>query len=32
VVLGWRAPYYGTGKKFADPWGAIADKWDDPRP
>lgn len=32
VVLRWRAPYFGTGKKFADPWRAIADKWDDPRP
>lgn len=32
VVLGWRAPYHGSGKKFADPWRAIADKWGDPRP
>jgi nucleoside-diphosphate-sugar epimerase len=32
VVLGWRSPYYRTGKKFADPWRAIADKWGDPRP
>jgi len=32
VVLGWRAPYYRTGKKFADPWGAIADKWNEARP
>lgn len=32
VVLGWRAPYYRSGKKFADPWGAIAAKWGDPRP
>lgn len=32
VVLRWRAPYFRTGKKFADPWRAIADKWDDPRP
>lgn len=32
VVLRFRAPYHGTGKQFADPWGAIADKWDDPRP
>ncbi|OBH21430.1 NAD(P)-dependent oxidoreductase [Mycolicibacter terrae] len=32
VVLRWRAPYYRSGKKFADPWRAIADKWDEPRP
>lgn len=32
LVLGWRAPYYRSGKKFADPWGAITAKWGDPRP
>ncbi|MGV0697952.1 NAD-dependent epimerase/dehydratase family protein [Mycolicibacter sinensis] len=32
LVLGWRAPYHRSGKKFADPWGAITAKWGDPRP
>ncbi|MCV7382385.1 NAD-dependent epimerase/dehydratase family protein [Mycolicibacter longobardus] len=32
VVLRMRAPYHRTGRTFADPWGAIADKWNDPRP
>jgi len=27
-----RAAYYRTGRQFADPWGAIRDKWGDPRP
>jgi len=32
VVLRTRAPYHGTGRRFADPWQAITDKWSDPRP
>lgn len=32
IVLRMRAPYFRTGKKFADPWGAIREKWGDPRP
>lgn len=24
--------YHGSGKQYADPWAAIADKWGDPRP
>lgn len=32
VVLRMRTPYYRSGKKFADPWRTIADKWGDPRP
>lgn len=31
-VLRTRAPYHGTGRRFADPWRAITDKWNDPRP
>ena len=27
-----RAPYYGRTQPYADPWGAIAAKWGDPRP
>jgi nucleoside-diphosphate-sugar epimerase len=27
-----RAPYYGRTEPYADPWGAIAAKWADPRP
>ncbi len=27
-----RAAYYGRTEPFADPWGAIAAKWADPRP
>ena len=31
-VLRTRTPYHGTGKRYADPWQAIADTWSDPRP
>ncbi|OBF30143.1 NAD(P)-dependent oxidoreductase [Mycobacterium sp. ACS4331] len=31
-LLTRRAPYHGTGRIYADPWGAIAEKWADPRP
>ncbi len=27
-----RAGYYGRTEPYADPWGAIAAKWADPRP
>jgi hypothetical protein len=27
-----RAAYYGRNEPHADPWGAIAEKWADPRP
>ncbi|MGH3563855.1 MAG: NAD-dependent epimerase/dehydratase family protein, partial [Mycobacterium sp.] len=27
-----RAAYYRSGKRYADPWAAIRDKWGDPRP
>lgn len=27
-----RAAYYRSGKRYADPWAAIGDKWGDPRP
>lgn len=27
-----RAPYHGRTEPYADPWGAIAAKWADPRP
>lgn len=32
AILRTRSPYYRSGKRFADPWRAIADKWSDPRP
>lgn len=31
-VLQSRAPYHRSGQQFADPWRAIADKWNEPRP
>ncbi len=31
-VLQRRSAYYRSGRKYADPWGAIAAKWGDPRP
>jgi D-erythronate 2-dehydrogenase len=31
-LLKLRSPYRGTGRVYADPWGAIAAKWADPRP
>jgi nucleoside-diphosphate-sugar epimerase len=31
-VLKRRAPYHNSGRTYADPWGAIAAKWADPRP
>lgn len=31
-LLKRRAPYYGRTEPYADPWGAIAAKWADPRP
>ena len=27
-----RAAYHGRTEPYADPWGAIAKKWADPRP
>lgn len=32
VLLQRRSAYYGSGRQYADPWGAIAAKWGDPRP
>ena len=32
VILRLCSPYRGTGTQYADPWRAIRDKWDDPRP
>jgi len=32
AILRTRSPYYRTGRRFADPWQAITDKWSDPRP
>ena len=32
AVLRIRGPYHRSGRTFADPWQAIADKWSDPRP
>jgi D-erythronate 2-dehydrogenase len=31
-ILTRRAPYQGRTEPYADPWGAIAAKWADPRP
>ncbi len=31
-ILKRRAPYHESRKPYADPWGAIAAKWGDPRP
>jgi nucleoside-diphosphate-sugar epimerase len=31
AILTRRAPYYGRTEPYADPWGAIAAKWSDPR-
>lgn len=32
MVLRHRSPYRGSHRRYADPWGAIAAKWADPRP
>lgn len=32
AVLRTRAPYHRSGRRYADPWQAITDKWSDPRP
>ncbi|MCV7224553.1 NAD-dependent epimerase/dehydratase family protein [Mycolicibacterium komossense] len=31
-VLNRRAAYYGKPGTYADPWGAVTEKWGDPRP
>ena len=31
-ILRRRSGYYGSGRVYADPWGAIEAKWGDPRP
>ena len=31
-ILRRRSGYYGSGRAYADPWGAIEAKWGDPRP
>ena len=32
AIFGRRAAYHGRTEPYADPWGAIAAKWADPRP
>lgn len=31
-ILKRQSPYHGSGRRYADPWAAITDKWGDPRP
>lgn len=31
-ILKRQSPYHGTGRRYADPWAAITEKWGDPRP
>lgn len=31
-ILTRMSPYHGSGRRYADPWAAITEKWGDPRP